>query len=317
MKRLTTLLFSFSLLMSVAMAQSSNAVIFTENGEKFTIILNGVRQNDQPETNVKITGLNAEFYKLKVIFSNPAVGEKNFNLYLNARTETTYSIRKNSKGEYVIRLVSEVPIAQAVNNSPSQIAVIYHDNPAANAQVGVVTHNTETTAQTIESTNISIDRSPHVNGDDANIKISMSGVNGEEEQAHTTVVHTTTTTTHTFVSHPAPIHPASYLEGYTGPVGCQKPISADEFSDVKESIADKKFEDSRMSVARQALNEHCVFSSQVKELMLLFTFEDNKLEFAKYAYDHTYDIGNYYKVNDAFNFESSIEELNKYLDSRK
>ncbi|HQK98923.1 MAG TPA: hypothetical protein PLH61_12965, partial [Bacteroidia bacterium] len=50
------------------MAQSSNVILFTENGEKFTAILNGIRQNDRPETNVKITGLNAEFYKLKVIF---------------------------------------------------------------------------------------------------------------------------------------------------------------------------------------------------------------------------------------------------------
>jgi archaellum component FlaG (FlaF/FlaG flagellin family) len=46
-------------------AQTSNAVLFTENGEKFTVILNGLRQNNTPETNVKITGLNAEFYKLK------------------------------------------------------------------------------------------------------------------------------------------------------------------------------------------------------------------------------------------------------------
>ena len=48
-------------------AQNSSVILFTENGERFTAILNGVRQNDNPETNVKITGLNAEFYKLKVL----------------------------------------------------------------------------------------------------------------------------------------------------------------------------------------------------------------------------------------------------------
>ena len=47
--------------------------------------------------------------------------------------------------------------------------------------------------------------------------------------------------------------------------------------------------------------------------MLLFTFEDTRLDLAKYAYGHTFDIGNYYKLNDAFTFESSIDELNKYI----
>src|SRR5204862_490215 len=96
-----------------AMAQTSNAILFTENGEKFTAILNGLRQNDKPETNVKITGLNAEWYKLKVIFDNTALGEKNFNLGVQLGNETSYAIKKNSKGEYVLRYISSVPIAQA------------------------------------------------------------------------------------------------------------------------------------------------------------------------------------------------------------
>jgi hypothetical protein len=40
------------------------------------------------------------------------------------------------------------------------------------------------------------------------------------------------------------------------------------------------------------------------------------LDFAKFAYDHTYDIGNYYKVNDVFSFESSVDELDQYIRSR-
>ena len=51
--------------------------------------------------------------------------------------------------------------------------------------------------------------------------------------------------------------------------------------------------------------------------MILFTFEDNRLQFAKFAYERTYDVGNYYKVNNAFTFENSMDELNEYIDSRK
>ena len=45
----------------IAKAQTANLILFTENDEQFTAILNGVRQNAKPETNVKITRLNAEY----------------------------------------------------------------------------------------------------------------------------------------------------------------------------------------------------------------------------------------------------------------
>jgi hypothetical protein len=47
--------------------------------------------------------------------------------------------------------------------------------------------------------------------------------------------------------------------------------------------------------------------------MSLFNFESSRLEFAKFAYGYTYDLGNYFIVNDAFNFESSISELDRYI----
>ena len=84
---------------------------------------------------------------------------------------------------------------------------------------------------------------------------------------------------------------------------------------MKSSINSKTFEESKMTIAKQILNNNCLLSGQVREIMLLFTFEDSRLDFAKYAYGRTYDIGNYYKVNDAFTFESSIEDLDSYISS--
>ena len=49
------------------------------------------------------------------------------------------------------------------------------------------------------------------------------------------------------------------------------------------------------------------------DIMMAFDFEASKVEFAKFAYGHTYDVNNYYKVNDAFEFESSIDELNRSI----
>ena len=47
--------------------------------------------------------------------------------------------------------------------------------------------------------------------------------------------------------------------------------------------------------------------------MKLFSFEDSRLDFAKFAYGHTYDLGNYYQINSAFTFSSSVDELNDFI----
>lgn len=137
----------------------------------------------------------------------------------------------------------------------------------------------------------------------------------------TTTTHTTTTTTESGMSDPLPASepvadPVYRMPGYSGPIGCYMPMSDGEFNEAKASIESKGFEESKMTLARQIGDSHCFSTAQVKGVMGLFGFEETKLEFAKYAYDHTHDIGNYYKVNDAFSFETSIDELNKYIKGR-
>ncbi len=324
MKRIALALFCILLSAKMVSAQS-NAILFTENGERFTAILNGVRQNEKPETNVKITGLNAEFYKLKVIFEDPALGEKNMNLYINQGSETSYSLRKNNKGEYVLRLVSEVPVAQAPPSPTTQQVVVYNSTPAPTPtpQSGTVTTQTTTTTTTQGNPdNVNISMGINVGGEGGSISINASGLDADMSQT-TQVTETTTTyssTTTTSGNYPPPTTapaPVAYLPGYTGPIGCPIPMAPNEFSDIKSSISSKTFEDTRMTIAKQVLNDRCIMSSQVRDIMMLFTFEDNRLEFAKYAYDRTYDIGNYFKVNDAFTFETSIDELNGYINSRR
>jgi hypothetical protein len=140
----------------------------------------------------------------------------------------------------------------------------------------------------------------------------------------TTTSTTTTTTSHTvngqsdYIEEKPAVHarPAYSMPGYNGPIGCDWPMSAGEFDDAKKSIESKGFEESKMTLAKQIAGGHCMTTDQVKGMMGLFGFEDSKLDFAKFAYGHTFDLGNYYKVNDTFGFESSIDELNKYIQSR-
>ncbi len=51
---------------------------------------------------------------------------------------------------------------------------------------------------------------------------------------------------------------------------------------------------------------------EVKDICMIFSFEESKLDFAKFAYTRCTDRNNYFKVTEVFSFSSSTEELNAY-----
>ena len=120
---LTGLAFFFTVAL---MAQANNAILFAENGEKFQVILNGILQNQTPETNVKMTELVADHYKCRIVFADTKLGFVDFNMFFNEMgSEITWNIKQNNKGQYVTRYVSAVPIAQAPQTPASQTVVVY------------------------------------------------------------------------------------------------------------------------------------------------------------------------------------------------
>ncbi len=317
-KKLPLLLILAALLQLSGFAQlKSNLVFFTEQGERFTVILNGIRQNPSPETNVKVTDLIAPSYKLKVIFDDPALGELDKNLMFNQGTESTFVIKRNNKNEYVVRWMNEVPIAQALPPAPNQQVVVYTTQAP---QTSTVTQTTTTVTDSYgqpQQDNVSMGININDPELGVNMNINIGGGNTTGSQvttSQTTTSYSTTTTTGGYTpAQPQPVQQTYVMPGYNGPVGCPYPMHPGDFQSVKQSIASKTFDDTRLTIAKQVISSNCLLSEQVKEIMLLFTFEDTRLDLAKYAYGYTYDIGNYYRLNDAFTFESSIEELNDYM----
>ncbi len=97
------------------------------------------------------------------------------------------------------------------------------------------------------------------------------------------------------------------------PLPLQYGMNDYEFDQLRNTIDRLSFESSRMQVAKQALAANEVTSQQVADLMRMMTFESSKLELAKFAYHKTVDKQNYFILNDAFTFESSITDLNEYI----
>lgn len=252
---------------TLIMAQGTgNAVIFCNSGQRFIVILNGARINENFETNVKLTNLNAEFYKIKLLFEKGLPKQKEFNLYVHIGQEVTYelkNIKNNSK--YVLRFNSETPLAPPIlAYTPTLPMSNVGNTPATN------------------------------NGTIVNVPININMGNG-------TINNTPTN------SNVALPPSAQY--------GCPAPMNATAFEQARQSLKSKPFEDNKLQIAKQILNSNCLSCMQVKEIVMLFNFEDSRLDFAKFAYGRTWDYGNYFTVNDAFKFSTSIDELNGYIQS--
>jgi hypothetical protein len=101
--------------------------------------------------------------------------------------------------------------------------------------------------------------------------------------------------------HPVPVGPVAM---------CQV-----EFQDFLYSVQSKSFESTKLTIAKQVIVQNYFTSAQIRQLMGVFDFESGKLEIAKFAYNNVVDQQRYYTVNDAFSFESSIYELDRYLHS--
>jgi Domain of unknown function (DUF4476) len=148
-------------------------------------------------------------------------------------------------------------------------------------------------------------------------QINMS-INGQGVTTQQTTITTTTTTTNGDMGQPQQAPPPPPQQQAPPPPppaqqGCVQPMMWNDYESAKKSISEKDFEDTKLTMAKQIVKANCMSAEQIRGIMKLFTFENNKLDFAKYAYDYCTDKGNYFKVNDAFTFDHSSQELNDYI----
>jgi len=92
--------------------------------------------------------------------------------------------------------------------------------------------------------------------------------------------------------------------------GCMNP---NDFSRAISVIQKESFEDSKLNTAKQMTSNNRLCVSQIIQICGLFSFENTKLDYAKYAYRFCVDQNNYYQVNEVFTYSSSKDELRKYI----
>jgi hypothetical protein len=96
-----------------------------------------------------------------------------------------------------------------------------------------------------------------------------------------------------------------------------RPMDENTFSSFIETVRRESFDDSRMAIAKSGVDQNYFTSAQAKQLAALFSFENSKLEVAKYMYGRTTDPKNYFVVYSVFSFSKTKEELAEYVRTYK
>lgn len=273
-----------------------NVIIFTEDNSKFTLFLNNIQQHEFPESNVLVTNLNAPLYSAKLVFESPDKETLETNLYMPEQSaEITYRVVEK-KGKLKLRMFSAVPLPDVYVEVPNQRVI----GTVVTEPVYTETVSTRVnTSGTMGGMNMDV----NVGGTGVSVNVNVNDNLGYYEET-TTVVS-------------GGSHQNHYvMQGYGGPIGCPWPMEVSDFQDAKSTVASKTWDETRLSLAKQIVASNCLFADQVRDIVQLMEWEETKLDFAKFAYDYTYDIGNYFKVSQAFEWEDSTEELNRYIANR-
>ena len=250
---------------------TANLTVFSEDGAKFYLILNGERYNDVPQTNIRIEELPNPYYNCKIIFEDKSLPELSKSRLMLADVDgvlqdVTYRIKKDNKGRNVLRFFSFVPAQQNMPR-PANVSIYRFGQP--NKMIGKA-------------------------GVIQNPAIHMR--NGAEMRNSNYTRKNNNYNTHS---------------------GCQVVMNNANFEAAKQTIADAKFEATKLSSAKQIISANCLNTDQLLTILSFFSFESSKLDFAKEAYIHCADRNNYFKVSNAFSFESSKTELVDYINNLK
>ncbi len=123
------------------------------------------------------------------------------------------------------------------------------------------------------------------------------------------------------INHGAPTHGGGYYGGSHGGMnpGVGHNMAAgfnqSEFQCMIRDLRNICFDSERLATAKRRVCTKPLTSRQVLRIAQLFSFESNRLDFAKHAYLQTCDKQNYFMVNDAFSFNSSVRNLECYINS--
>ncbi len=94
-------------------------------------------------------------------------------------------------------------------------------------------------------------------------------------------------------------------------------ISDEDFFAAERVMQRENFDDARLLYAKRLMDDNYLSAEQVKELARFFSFDNSRLEFAKYAYANTKDKTNFSVVCNAFMSTSGRDQLMIFIKNNR
>ncbi len=311
---------------SLANAQfmpTANLTIFSEDGNKFFLILNGERQNDVAQTNIRLEELPQPYYNCKIVFEDPSLKEISKNMLMlsdanGVMQDVTYKIKKDKNGKATLRFFSFVPAQQNMIR-PSNCAVYRYGNPGMIIAGPGFSANTGNGGVGMQMNGGGVNINVRVDDDrntyrqnDYNDNYNNNNYNNNNYNNNYQNRNPTDRMRRQDVNN------HYYAQNDQRAQGCFNayPMDRMSFDDALKTLKNEGFDETRLDIAKQIASTNCLNTNQISSMCQAFGFEASKLEFAKYAYDHCTDPNSYFKIVNIFSFSSSKTELNNYIKGR-
>jgi len=302
------------------MAQNNDFVFYTDNGDKFTLYLNNVKQNETAATNVKAENISGKTIAIKVVFERSGVPTFNRSLSLSSNDkEIKIQLVRGRENVYSMKTVSTTDRVHS-GNSGSGNTVVKSDNGS-----------TETKANDHGNNGGHGNNNGHGNGNNGHGNDGHGNNNGHGNGGHGNNNgygnnghgngHGNNgygnggygNNNHGNGGHGNGGYWNSNGYGPSDNPRCNMPMPTNEFNSLKAQVNARYFDSSRLTVAKQACRYNCMTSDQIRDLCRIFSYESSRLDFAKYAFEYCYDRYRYYMVGQAFTYSSSVDDLNRYI----
>jgi hypothetical protein len=147
-KPILIVLFLIALLPGYLSAQAppylGSVTFFAEEGENFTLYLNGEQQNTKPMPNVKVEEVTDAFISVRIVFEDATIQPVKKSI-MRGGVDCVYMIKKNKKGEYVTNVKSCVGAFANTQASASAVSVPKSPQEAAGLPAPIPTSTPSST----------------------------------------------------------------------------------------------------------------------------------------------------------------------------
>jgi hypothetical protein len=92
-------------------------------------------------------------------------------------------------------------------------------------------------------------------------------------------------------------------------------VSTSIYQKFLTSFRNESMDNNRLTMANSFVKSNTLTAEQIAGICKEFSFDNNRLEFAKTAYSKCYDKSNYFLLKDSFSFSSNYNSLLKYIET--